>query len=387
MLLVLGAVGMRGHSAEVRTSGSPVNIPGVVLSSTAQVAPFPTGFYAPSQIVADPSGAGVWFLAEDSSGPSLFHWSPGQASPQSWRLPTKEGLGGKPNGLAAGTDGYVWAGLGDQLFELDTAQPSRAPILLALPPVSDAPLAEHELPGPLLAGVQAIHPVVGVATDSRGDVAVARQDAAAIQIFHRGGGIFDTVELPGGTTASSLALDSSGTLGVGLDDYNTHVADSSFFLVQPGGVSQTLQVPASSVQAQGTNFIVGSAVTGIYRSIAETSTADTSGAVKQLPSNSSTGVSPPGSTLEVANGHEIYPTVSGIAVVGSAGVPELFRLPRFNCSASSFASMDGPPPSSGSAQCDAFAKSVSVDGAGNIWYLSSAPGNAIGYITPVTYGS
>lgn len=210
--------------------------------------PLPSNFDQPDKLVGDPMGSGVWFLSEDgatSPQPGIFHWNPVTDSLQSWKLPTNEGLGGSLNGIAVDVGGSVWAGLGDQLFELNSPDASSVSPAISLPDVGDASLAEAEQPSPAVAYIQAHHPVTAIASDGHGDVAIGRQDADSLQIFHSSSQSIESVPLPAGTTESSLAFDADGVVAVGLDDYVSHQADATLFLGK-GGASQVFDVPVSA---------------------------------------------------------------------------------------------------------------------------------------------
>ncbi|MGH2717659.1 MAG: hypothetical protein ACRDJU_03625 [Actinomycetota bacterium] len=348
--------------------------------------PLPPGFDQAYQLVGDPNGSGVWFLSEagtTSLQPHILHWNSATSSLQSWQLPTTEGLGGSLNGIAVDAGGAVWAGLGDQLFELTSPDAPSVSPAIPLPDVGDATLAEASLPSPAVAYIQAHHPVTAIASDGQGDVAIGRQDADSIQIFHSASHSFESVPLPAGTTESSLAFDADGVVAAGLIDAVHQTADATLFLGK-SGFSQVFDVPVSAIHVDqsGTSFIVSDPAEGVVSRVADTATAASPVVPAALPvaASEADGASP-GADLVSTGQYSVYPTDSGLAVASTGGGLSLFRFPTYDCAskAGGFPVGNGP--------CKAVATAVTVDKAGNIWYESSGPGYPIGYIPPSSYGA
>lgn len=348
--------------------------------------PLPSNFAQPDKLVGDPTGSGVWFLSEDgatSPQPGIFHWNAVTDSLQSWKLPTNEGLGGSLNGIAVDVGGTVWAGLGDQLFALNSPDASSVSPAISLPDVGDASLAEVGQPAPAAAYIKAHHPVTGIASDGHGDVAIGRQDADSLQIFHSSSQSIESVPLPAGTTESSLAFDADGVVAVGLDDYVSHQTDATLFLGK-GGTSQVFDVPVSAIQVDqsGASFLVSDPGLGVVRRVADTATASSTIVPAPLPiATKQADGAPPGADLVSTGRYSVYPTASGLAVVSTAGRLSLFRFPTYDCASTA----GGFLRSTRKGPCAAVATAVTIDKAGNIWYESSGPGKPIGYIPPSSY--
>jgi hypothetical protein len=366
---------------EVRVgAGRPATV--IPLTSGGQGSDaLPAGFSSPRELVGDPSGTGVWYLSESNEGPRLFYEAVSRpADGQSWALTSKYGLGGILNGLAVDNGRVAWAGFGDTLFRVDPTAQQVQTIPLPNPPIVAA--AEQGLPSPVVADLNAECPVIGVAVDDHGDVAIAREYAAAVQIYHSGSGQFIDAPLPANTTASSaMAFDSDSVLALALNDPAARFARTELYLWDPAGTSRTIDASVGYLHATGNSFTVGSVDLGELTTVVGSPGPAMGETTSTTFPVSSVGASGPTADLRLGpGGYVVYQAKSGIGIDTPSGHALLFSLPKFSCPNPG---MLGSGPTVSSCQDSTFA--IAVDAAGNVWYASTAPDAAIGVISPAAY--
>ncbi|MGH7442426.1 MAG: hypothetical protein ACREKE_07120, partial [bacterium] len=192
-------VAYRATSTDWETKPAPL-LPAAVL---------PRGYGTPYDLVGDPNGTGVWFLAQSVADVALFRLSGPTGTLESWPVGSSAELElGLNSGLAVGRSGITWVGVGQSLFRVDTTAGSVTQI--ALPSVPES-AALAKLPGPPEAQTPGI---IALAVAPSGSLAIARFGATAIQIYSPSSGTFTTVPLPDNSSPNlaggngALAFDS-----------------------------------------------------------------------------------------------------------------------------------------------------------------------------------
>ncbi|MGH2717896.1 MAG: hypothetical protein ACRDJU_04885, partial [Actinomycetota bacterium] len=343
-------------------------------------------------LVGDPAGTGVWFLALDAAGADLMHWSGG--SLESW--PVGPGLGGLASALAIGPGGVAWVGLGTSLYRVNTATGAVTPLTVpVVAPVTNDPTMH--LPGPpgIAAGLMWIS---GLAVGPGGELAIAHASGNAVQIYHPDTGSFASVALPAQTEVSGavpnagIAFGGNGVLAMSLADFasfpaTSEAAANQLGLWQQGGSLDVLPIAAYGVQAVGSSFVAGPDAGVLVVTGPVGSPKTTSGL---LPVGSSSDRAWAGGRTFEDGPAVVYNTVSGVAVADPSGDLTEYRLPGYTCQPGTgsgpFVGPGQTPPAlpTGPQTCTAGALQLALDGAGNVWYASTAPGTTVGELPAAT---
>lgn len=362
-------------------------------AAAGAVPSLPEGFEQPYDLVGDPTGSGVWFLASDPSSIYLYHWTSEDAL-QSWVIGSSAHMAlGLNSALAVESNGVAWAGVGANLFRVDTS--SGAVSSVALPGVPAVSAVFNMFPPPLR-GLPGWDWITGLAVDPNGNVAIARNGANAIQIYDPTSSTFTDVALPANTTPetavanANVAFDSSGVLGVALLNYSnfgmTHAAASDLGLWKSGLSLRVSAMQAYTVQALAATFVIGgdNAAVVVPDSLLSVPSGGSVTTTVTLPTGPATDGPAGGSTTIEVDGYYAYQTLTGLAVVHPSGLLTLYRLPTWQCQAGSGSGGPPiPPPTpipqpTGNVACAARALDMASDSAGNLWYFSSSPGFGFG---------
>jgi hypothetical protein len=379
---VSAAAPYRETATSLKTKPAPV-------AAAAAVPSLPGGSEEPYDLVGDPTGSGVWFLASDPSSIHLYHWTSSDAL-QSWVIGSSAHMAlGLNSALAVGANGVAWAGVGANLFRVDTSSGTVSSV--SLPDVPAVSAVLNMFP-PSLRGLPGWDWITGLAVDPSGNVAIARNGGNAIQVYDPTLSAFTDVGLPANTgpeaavANANIAFDSSGVLGVALLDYSnfgtTHAAVSELGLWKNDLSLKVFAMHAYAVQASGATFMIGgdSAAIAVPDSLLGVPSDGSVTTTVTLPTGPATDGPAGGSPTIEVHGYYAYQTLTGLAVVHPSGLLTLYRLPTWQCQAGSGSGGPPiPPPTpapqpTGSVACVARALEMTPDGAGNLWYVSSSPG-------------
>lgn len=337
----------------------------------------PANYTEPDALVGDPSGSGAWFVAQSNTQISLFRWTfPSTLS--SWDLGAPGALGGiglDPPIAVSADSTNAWVGIQSNIYHVDVATGAVTSFPAPLTPESS--LAAASLP----TGLRSDRNVLGLAAAPDGNLAVVTHLGSDVSIVSPSGSLEGNVPLPSDTVASAAVYDSAGYLALPLLSYPGGL-DDSLLTVSASGVSSDLPIPASFVSTDGSSFITGGAA-GVF-SVAPADLPLSAASIVDPESIGAPQQDAPlvGSPIFMVGSSVLFATRSGLAVTSSSGsAARYISFPSYNCSGASV-----PPGNSAeqstSADCDEFATSLSVDGAGDVVYELSGSSGGIYYMTP-----
>jgi len=180
-----------------------------------------------------------------------------------------------------------------------------------LPTTTSIPAVDHFRP-PSLKGLTAV-----IASACSGDqVAIARADNDNVDILNVTDGKFVQHALPSAAEAVALAYGQSGTLAIGLSDYQSGHSHQ-ILLVSSQGQTRSVDVRDSShLAVEGSDFTSGAG----GQHVAGAATAQAATAGPELPGYAGTGANPNlGAAQPLPGGRLIVPLPQGLAILDPAG--------------------------------------------------------------------
>lgn len=346
-----------------RTLGTvPVPIP----QTTAAFA-FPAGYGLPHDLVADQSGAGVWFPAELAGQVRLFHWAATTGALSSTPLLSSPTVA---TTFYLG-EGSVFAMQG-QSAVVGTSTPTAgaAPTLLYSDTASGA-VQTLSLPDPgtgATASGTGPHTVRAAAIAADGRVAYALAAETGVGIWSPASDTYSSIPVPGGGDADDLAFAPGGTLVMAVDGSGLGAPDE-----------------VAIATTDGTETLLGGVGGGLLSSDADGVLVRTASGVRQVFASGAVAapsVTAPGTVyandpvVETSSGRYVVATDTGVDIEGTT--TQRFRLPTSvqTCGYSYFPPAGNvlgftPPPADASCTFPGFPISLGVDAANNIWIIAS----------------
>jgi hypothetical protein len=364
--------------------GSVVQDQKVVNLSLRSVTPSLPAGYTIESLTGDPVSTGVFLVASNSTEITLFHWTKSAPKWKAVHLTDIASIGGVGAIVLSvtHTGSAAWIGLQTRLIHVDLA--TNAVVNRSAPLLDSSASAEAGVPKQY----QKFHNVIGLAASSSGGVAVVESRASSVAMVSSTGAITQVIPLPANTAATASSFNRRGDLAVALVSYPGATA-SEVLLYSHAGRSSTIAADSVFLASEGDGFFSGGSLGSGVESLS-TSTTQATPVPMSVPPSSGAYRAVVGSTPMVTpNGDLVYATVSGVAA-STPSATEEFVLPGFACGNQSEMSQEGPSGGASSIpaqNCAAYPVALSSDGAGNIWYQSSAPDQSVGEIAATTYGS
>jgi hypothetical protein len=364
LLVVLGA----GCSATTRRSGVSVRITSSQPSgvSVTQVASLGDSYPDWPQLVADPSGSGVFYWMRTSGGIVMARAD--GSGVRTWQ--TTDGTG--PVGqsiaptIAAAQNGVIWAAADGELIRFDAASGSIRSVPLLAP--GDNAHVESGRPQQ----IHGVHDIRAVAVDRNGHVAIALSAATQVLIYHDSSGQFTTLALPLGTDAWSVGYFADGSLAIGVAEETGNVA--TVLVATPDGhVVRSFSVPDAS-------RLLALASESLLAGTLGPSTISEQGSVKRLVLRADVALDTTlGGVEPLSNGGFVVATANRLVRLRADGrIANTYTYPLGNC----YPHFEGFPDAnshvtttSGPSRCPVVPLAMHADRAGNVWMVGTpAPG-------------
>lgn len=186
---------------------------GVTVSYPTQV---PNGYGAPTGLVADPNGDGVWFFAESDHEITVFHFRQSTDSITSIPLEVSPQLAaGYVTPMVSDTAGNIWIGIDATLVQVSTSTDSVNYITLPAPPLVSSSVVHlpRAIPG---VPETAFADIDSLATMPNGSILIGRMFSSVLQIYNPASTDFSSIALPQDTviegTGSDLAVTAAGEI-------------------------------------------------------------------------------------------------------------------------------------------------------------------------------
>jgi hypothetical protein len=312
----------------------------------------------PTFFGADPKRRGVWFVTGTDAVTSIVFVSVDPSQDRVFSVHAYYPLGVE-GGIAVASDGTVWAGVNMVLIHLNPT--TGAVTTYRVPTPGDSAAAEAYNP-PFAKGR---HDISGLAVTGTDTVALAIADADQVVVFHNGR--FIDWSLPKNTVPADVAYLHDGTLGVTLDDFNTHHRDRVVTFAPNGARSESQLTDVWNLVSTGTEFVTVTNQMIVFDARAQvTATVPFVPAIKPSPIDiSALGILP--------NGDLMMEGWDGVLVTSlSSGTTVDLRFPSVACSEPP--SIGIPPgftplPSSAGRLCAQKPQLVASDGAGDVWMV------------------
>jgi hypothetical protein len=366
---------------------------------TISTMPLPAGFDQPVTLVGDPAGTGVYFFAESQRDARVFRWDGQKLTSWSVGDPATDTdlQTSAQNSIAAGSVGTIWVGVNSTLIELNTATGKATRTTMAAATASAG--AEKRRP-PELAGY---HPITGIAVAPNGDLAVIRDAAVDVEVRDHATGTFTDIRLSSDTAPSSIAYDTTGSLGIGTLAIASNLYSTSGTTALGGGPLQLVKagaLTATATEPGSTSAAVSGAVGGTVLSrpgggfvqvpsesnliVATVSSGGVETALESLVPKAELAVEGP--TATVAANAVAVGTKTGLSLFNTTSDTEQdVNFPTFNCDNDGMTvggTLNGTPPTTTQGPCSQRATAISVDNTGTIWALSSGANDTIARIDP-----
>lgn len=331
-------------------------------------------FNSPAMLVGDPSGTGVWTWVASTSDFRVLHLT-GTAPPVSWSL-GRLANSGSDGGLALGKSSTVFVGIHDTLADLSIISGQTTYATIPSPP--DLPIAETYRPQEL----RGTHNVQALAVNpDSGMVVIGLSAASSLEIYDPATSSFSSLSLPTDTEASSLAYLPDGTLGVGLNNFDTHAADE-VYVSPPLGGSTLVHVPdASSLTVSGNEFVAGAASPVLVGSRGHSTPAVSRGQARFEGDQHSP-------VFRRTDGSVVGVNGASVVVLNQSGSPQsTVTVQEGGCGYIT-------PPVGSSAStpgayrvCPDAITALATDGGGNAWIATAANPGSVGLISTTELGS